>query len=178
MRKKDELRVSWASMVARCHKPSDKSFARYGARGIRVCVRWRDNFDAFLEDVGPRPSTQHSLERNDNNGDYEPGNVRWATPREQARNRSNNRLLTASGKTQTVAAWAEERGIAKTTVLNRLLRGWSDSRAVNEPARKMLPANTILPRGGFRLCQERGLNPGTISSRIRRGLTFEQATSL
>lgn len=92
-------------MKARCYIPGSSGFHKYGARGIAVCAEWREDFAAFLAHVGPRPSPQHSIERKDNEGDYEPGNVRWATAKEQARNRRSSRMLThEDGRTQTLAA--------------------------------------------------------------------------
>lgn len=80
---------SWASMIARCENPKYHHFHRYGGRGIRICERWRNSFELFLSDMGPRPSLKHSLDRKDNDGNYEPGNCRWATAKEQRLNRSN-----------------------------------------------------------------------------------------
>lgn len=78
----------WKAMKQRCHCPKDKDHHRYGGRGIIVCDRWRESFAAFLQDVGPRPSLAHSLDRYPNkDGNYEPGNVRWATAKQQANNR-------------------------------------------------------------------------------------------
>ena len=81
-----EYRI-WAGMKSRCYNPKHESFRHYGARGIKVCDRWLHDFLAFLQDVGSRPSPNHSLDRIENDGNYEPGNVRWATPAEQLINR-------------------------------------------------------------------------------------------
>lgn len=84
--------LSWAAMRQRCNDPKNKSFSHYGGRGIRVCEAWDESFTAFLADVGPRPSLDHSLDRwPDVNGNYEPDNVRWATRSEQQRNKRNSR---------------------------------------------------------------------------------------
>ena len=77
----------WSGIKQRCHNPKSPSYFKYGARGIQVCEKWRASFETFFGDVGPRPSLDHSLDRfPDNDGNYEPGNVRWATRAQQARN--------------------------------------------------------------------------------------------
>lgn len=101
----------WASMIDRCCNPRNQSYARYGGRGIKVDPRWRESFEAFYCNVGPRPSPEYSLDRfPDNNGNYEPGNVRWATRCEQQNNTRTNRLVTACGLTLTVAEWSRRSG--------------------------------------------------------------------
>jgi endogenous inhibitor of DNA gyrase (YacG/DUF329 family) len=77
----------WAGMIQRCHNPKATKYAWYGGRGIQVCARWRESFEAFLADMGPRPSNKHSLDRKDGNADYSPDNCRWASTAEQAANR-------------------------------------------------------------------------------------------
>ncbi len=82
--------AAWLGMIGRCENPSNDRWARYGGRGIEVCPRWRNSFENFLTDVGARPKGRYSLDRFPNNdGNYEPGNVRWATDSQQARNREN-----------------------------------------------------------------------------------------
>jgi hypothetical protein len=82
---------TWIGMKGRCYNPANPKFYRYGGRGITVCERWRDNFENFAADMGPRPSPLHSIDRIDNDRGYEPGNCRWATQLEQQRNRGGKR---------------------------------------------------------------------------------------
>lgn len=123
----------WAGMLKRCRNKNVPYFHRYGGRGISVCDRWLF-FETFLKDVGPRPSPRHMLDRISNDGDYEPGNVRWVTSKESNRNRCNNRLLTYGGDTKTLAEWAERTGLPYHTLKARLSRyGWSLERAMATP---------------------------------------------
>jgi hypothetical protein len=77
----------WTGIKMRCFNPNATGYKYYGGRGITMCERWRRSYSAFRADVGPRPSRAHSIDRIDNDGNYEPGNVRWATYRQQARNK-------------------------------------------------------------------------------------------
>lgn len=113
-------------MRARCNNPKHEYYALYGGRGIRVCDRWSD-FVNFIADMGDRPGKGWSLDRYpDPNGNYEPGNVRWATIHDQQRNKRTNRILTFQGETMCEKDWATRLGIDHQTISARLINGWSD----------------------------------------------------
>ena len=112
----------WGNMLTRCRNSQNISYEYYGRRGISVCTRW-ESYTNFLADLGRTPSRQHQLERIDNDGNYEPGNVRWATRKEQGRNKRNNVLLTHVGRTQCLSAWAEETGFSMKRLWTRY-RTW------------------------------------------------------
>ena len=133
MRQSPEYGV-WTSMVQRCHNPNCKRYQDYGGRGICVCQEWRDSFAAFLSHVGPRPSPSHQIDRIDNARGYEPGNTRWATIKENNRNRRNNRLVTYGGETLCLAEWSERTGIHAGTIRSRLNRGWNAEAAATTPS--------------------------------------------
>lgn len=113
--------TAWRAMKNRCCNPKDQAFKNYGGRGIAVCERWSESFEAFYSDVGSRPSPLHSLDRfPDQDGDYKPGNVRWATQTEQCRNTRRNVYLSFNGRTQTMTEWATELGISRQALFIRL----------------------------------------------------------
>lgn len=126
---------AWDNMVRRCTKPNNSNYGDYGARGVRVADVFL-TFDGFLKEVGERPGPGYSLERLDNNGHYEPGNVVWATKKAQQRNRRTNHKLTFQGETLTVAEWAERTGIRFGTILSRLRYGWSVQKTLASPLLK------------------------------------------
>jgi len=133
----------WQAMKARCYYKIHPHYANYGGRGIVVCQRWLDSFENFIQDMGMPPSEDHSIDRYPNHdGNYEADNCRWATPIEQQRNMRTNRLLTFAGKTQCVSAWAEESGIGKTTIKERLNRGWSAEDALRTAVRASIAEPT------------------------------------
>lgn len=118
---------AWEHMHSRCSNPKVANFKDYGGRGIRVCERWH-SFECFLADMGPRPSKAHSIDRYPNNdGDYEPGNCRWATPVEQASNRRVNRIVTYEGRQMTLKEACERSGLPRSTAYARLKRGLDPS---------------------------------------------------
>lgn len=125
-----EYRV-WSHMRRRCGDPGHKNYALYGGRGIKVCARWEADFAAFLSDMGPRPRGT-SLDRIDTNRGYEPGNCRWATQKEQTRNKRTNRLVTFRGETKCIGEWAEIFSKPYMWLWYRLVkRGWNMERVAN-----------------------------------------------
>ena len=122
----------WGTMIGRCENPGATGYKLYGGRGIRVCARWRKDFAAFRDDMGPRPTPQHTLDRIDNDGNYTPSNCRWATWATQTRNRRSTVLLSFAGKTQCVTDWAKELGVPRMRLYDRLRNGWSVERTLTE----------------------------------------------
>lgn len=126
-------------MFPRCYNPKVKWYSEYGGRGIKVCRRWRKSYRDFLADMGRKPTPSHTLERVDNDGDYEPGNVIWATRKQQAqntRNVANARRLTL---TLTLQHWSEISGVTAETIRKRLDRGWKPHDAVFQTRGTWLP---------------------------------------
>ena len=166
---------SWRGMIARCRNPKSSGWEIYGGRGITVCEEWQQSFVAFLQHMGPRPSGS-SLERIDSNGNYEPGNVRWATPPEQMRNTSRTRLITFAGKTQCIADWASELGMSHAKLTHRLNRGWSVEEAMSQRQRN---EKLLVFRGETKTLrqwsEETGISRTTISRRLALGWTIEKA---
>ena len=135
----------WRSMRRRCYSPSYEYFHLYGGRGISVCEQWRNSFDKFLADMGPRPPGT-SLDRYPNkDGNYEPGNCRWATPAQQSANTNLNALFTLRSETFHLAEWARRSGLKMTTLQARLSKGADLETALTAPLqpgrRKCLKAN-------------------------------------
>lgn len=122
----------WCGMRDRCLNPNNKDYSRYGGRGIAVCKRWLI-FENFLEDMG-HPPAGHSIDRIDNDGNYEPENCRWATGKKQSRNRRSNVLVTAFGETKTVAEWSLTCGVERKTLQYRIRAGWDHEKAVSTPS--------------------------------------------
>lgn len=122
----------WNSMKNRCSNPNVASFKSYGARGIKVCERWQ-KFENFYADMGDRPSSNHSIERRDNDGDYSPENCYWADKATQSSNKRNNRFIEANGETLHLAEWARRLGCNPAAILARLATGMSEVEAVTKP---------------------------------------------
>ena len=133
-RKFTVLYARWADMVKRCTNAKHIVFRHYGGRGIKVCERWR-TFSNFAADMGEPPTAKHELDRYPNkDGNYEPGNCRWATKSQNMRNTRRNHLVTFRGKTQCLTAWAEELGIPPNRLKDRLMKlNWSVEKALTTP---------------------------------------------
>lgn len=136
-----EYRV-WNTMKLRCNNPKITGYKDYGGRGISVCQRWRDSFADFIADMGRRPTSRHTIERADTNGNYEPSNCSWQTYAVQNRNRRDNRNITFNNRTQNVTDWATELGLKKGTLFHRLDSGWSVNKAFTTPARPLTDRRT------------------------------------
>ena len=124
----------WLSMKNRCENQECDHYERYGGRGIIVCERWQ-SFESFYSDMGPRPSPEYSIERDELNGNYEPRNCRWATDFEQRRNRSDNVWFEFDGRRMILSDWAAETGVSKSLIRYRRSAGWTDRDAVFTPPR-------------------------------------------
>ncbi len=130
---------AWCRMKSRCG-PKSPDFAYYGGRGIKVCKRWSDSFENFFADMGEPPAGM-SLDRINNDGDYEPGNCRWATPTQQMRNRRSSRMATINGETKCLKEWWESLGtVPYRTAIQRIRSGgWEPYVALTEPVRPSTP---------------------------------------
>ncbi len=187
-----ETKLSWDSMMSRCYRPNSDQYPRYGGRGIKVCGRWFD-YDNFLEDMGERPFGT-TLDREDNDKDYEKSNCQWSTPKQQANNRRNARRVTAFGETKTVKEWAEQYNMPTGTLAQRLYSGVAPEDALTKPLywtlqTKEMKDKTYRNRKSTFLitafgktqalvawAEETGIRAAVISARIRRrGMAPEQA---
>lgn len=123
---------TWHNVKNRCRTKSAEMYKKYGSRGITYCHRW-ENFPAFLDDMGLPPSMKHSIDRINNDGNYEPSNCRWATTCTQSRNKRTSRLIEVDGITRTLAEWMEHYEIKFGITYDRLSRGWPPKLAFETP---------------------------------------------
>lgn len=136
-------------MLDRCGNPASTSFAAYGGRGIVVCDRWRNDFTAFLADMGPRPSTDLTIERIDNDGPYAPANCRWATRLEQGQNKRNSRHIEAFGERLSASEWARRTGLPRRTITSRLDAGSTPEAALAPGDARAKGTNMIGEKNGY-----------------------------
>jgi len=118
--------LTWCEIIKRTENPSCLGFKNYGGRGISMCQEWRESFETFLNDMGKKPTPLHSIERINNESNYSPLNCKWASRKEQNRNKRNNVFLTHEGKTMCIKEWSEHLGIPAPTLYTRKRKNWSD----------------------------------------------------
>lgn len=122
---------TWSNMKRRCYDKNNKAYIRYGNKGITVCDRWLKSFENFYEDMGEPPTTKHTIDRIDNNGNYEPSNCRWATQKQQNRNYSRNIDITINNKTHCLMEWCEIYNRPYDLVRQRIKKlGWNPIHAL------------------------------------------------
>lgn len=124
--------ATWIQIRERCENPKNPSYHRYGGRGIKVCERWQ-TFENFRDDMGEKPSKDHSIDRMDNDGNYEPDNCRWATRLEQTWNTRRNRYFELNGENLILSEWARRLGTSTDTIDMRLKAGWPLEKALTHP---------------------------------------------
>lgn len=124
---------TWLGIKTRCYNKKDESYKHWGGRGIRMYSRWLNSFETFLKYVGVAPNKNLSLDRINNDGNYEPGNVRWATSKQQSNNKRDSRIIEYKGKRQTIMEWSTETNINYSVIQGRLNRGWSAEDIFNKP---------------------------------------------
>ena len=176
---------AWKALNARCHKVNDIGHKNYGGRGIKVCDRWMEpngqGFLNFLEDMGPKPSPEYTVERNDPDGNYCPENCCWATRKQQARNKRNTKKYTAFGKTMTLGEWAEETGLNYYALKERF-RKMPPEQAMSIPIGE-IPRDAVMYEFNGKSqslpdwCKELGIVEETARGRLRRGDPIEKVLS-
>lgn len=131
---KSRIYNTWIHMIRRCTYTKDISFNRYGGRGISVCDEWKNSFESFYKwAMSNGYSDNLTIERENNDGNYEPSNCKWITNKEQMRNLRNNVIITCDGKTQLLMDWLKEKNIKRTTYYSRIANGWTIEQALKVP---------------------------------------------
>jgi hypothetical protein len=139
--------AAWVGMVYRCETKTSQSYKDYGGRGVKVCKRWLSSYESFLSDVGRRPSRFHSLGRVDNDKGYFPKNVKWATRKEQERNKRSSRRVTINGVTKCLVEWVNDLKLTRALVESRIyLMGWSPKKALLTPRIRRRRCDFGIPR--------------------------------
>ncbi len=142
---------AWLGMKQRCTNHKKREYKNYGGRGIKVCQDWLNSFQSFFDHIGLRPTEKHSIDRIDVNGNYEPGNIRWATQQEQIDNTTVVRMVTIGDKCQSIAAWGREMGLSLGQIQSRESRGWGINEAILTPSIKGQKVKKHVPQGYSKL---------------------------
>lgn len=179
MSKSPEYR-SWKSMKDRCYRKKNRAYHNYGGRGITVCDRWMDKekgFENFYEDMGPRPSKDHSIDRINNDRNYDKQNCRWATQKQQANNKGNNRIIEFDGIKYTVSEFSELHDMSHSVVLDRLDSNWSIEEIINTPVQQKIRRFEYKGRQYTinELSEMFSISLNTLKYRIAKGIPIEEA---
>ncbi len=165
---------TWSDMKGRCFRTLNRDYPDYGGRGITVCDRWKNSFEDFVSDMGERPKGS-TIDRIDVDGNYEPGNCRWATSKQQQRNKRNSRLITFRKRRRSLAEWAEGLGMPYDVLRYRLDAGWTVEEAFQTPVRAL---EDFLTHEGVRKtkaqwCKDKGLTQNALLARLKNGWSIE-----
>jgi len=168
---------SWHGMVSRCYKQSSNRFNRYGGRGINMCERWRVSFWSFLEDMGERPGKDYTIERVNNDGNYEPSNCIWLIKHKQSSNRSSCVRLTFKKQTKNISDWASTIGIPMYVLWSRVKAGWSIKNCITKPYKPYNPPIVIdgISKTLTEWCSFVGKSRELVRGRIHKGWTPKKA---
>jgi len=184
-RKTSSIFAIYSALKRRCNNPNDAAYDRYGGRGIEVCERWMEKdtgFINFFEDMGDRPSKNHSLDRIDNEKGYSSENCRWATAKEQANNRRSNHILEFDGKKMNVSQWAKDLNLSVSTIFQRIKKGYSIEEIllkgrVHRKSDERIITYKDKTQGLAKWVKELGIPRSTITNRLDRGMSIEEALS-
>ncbi len=177
---------SWIAMKSRCYDEDREGYKNYGGRGIKVCDRWLNSFELFFKDIGPKPGPEYTVDRIDNDGDYEPDNCRWATRQEQSNNRRNSKLIHYRGSLKSLPEIARLHNLSPEKLARCVAGQELDEHVLDSNLALMarlgyLGAGTLYEMNGrsknlFAWCQELNLNYRTIHYRIfKKGMAFKDA---
>lgn len=134
---KTRLHKAWCNMKTRCYNQNNKDYSRYGGRGIIMCDEWKNDFVSFYNwAIINGYNDMLTLDRIDNNGNYEPSNCRWITMQKQCNNRHSNHMITYNGETHTISEWSEIVGMSRDALVSRLRRGWDIEKTLTTPVNK------------------------------------------
>lgn len=168
---------SWSAMLYRCRNPNAPAYKDYGGRGVKVCDRWV-RFELFYEDMGSGHWDGAEIDRIDPNGDYTPGNCRWVTATENARNRRNAIFVEYRGERISLADLCSGKGVSRPHVLSRLRLGWSLEKALSAPVKRRGTTQVAYEGRTYtvrQLARVAGLTENTLRGRLRRGHSLEEA---
>lgn len=170
---------AWQDMRRRCNNPTRPQYPRYGGRGIKVCDRWNTSFADFYADVGPAPDKSYILDRIDNDGNYEPGNVKWSTPKDSTNNREVTRHVIVNGSPVPVEVAATLLGCTGSALRDRIRKGDSPERAGRMPRKinvmhEVDGVSMTIPQWSATT----GIHRSTLKWRVRSGLSMKEAISV